>query len=244
MTVLVDSRIGSAELAPIIRRKGVQAEVTTLPFGDVCFEGNGPNGSIVIGVERKTLSDMLNCIDDARYSAHQMPGMAQSYDKSFLVIEGIWGAGTPPFMEGVLITSKGGSWFPLKYRSQQVMYSKLYRYLISVALSGVIITFSRDIEHTAINICEMFHYFQKKWTNHTALNEIQKLAIPQLSGKPSLVRRWATQLDGIGVKHSMAAEKVFKRAPDLAMAGEEEWLRVPGIGVKTAQSIVREIWKQ
>lgn len=214
-----------------------------MEFADCAFEGHGPDGEICIGIERKTVPDMLNCIDDSRYASHQRLGMAQMYNHSFLMIEGVWACGTPPYMNGIMITSKGGSWFPLRYRNSNVLYSKLYRYLISVGLSGVTVTHSRDIQQTAINICEAYHYYQKKWGQHTSLLEIQKLAIPQLMGEPSLKRKWAAQLPGVGVKYSMEAEKVFRRAVDLARAGEEEWLRVPGIGIKTAKDIVREVWK-
>jgi len=239
--IFIDSRVGSAELLPPIKRLGVHAELTQLEFGDVCFEGKGPKGIISIGIERKTIHDMLNCIDDARYVAHQRPGMMNMYDKSLLVIEGVWAAGSGPNWEGLLITNKGAGWFPLVYRSQRVMYSKLYRYLLSVSLSGVIITYSMTLEHTAVNICNCYHYFQKKWENHTSLLETQKLAIPDMRGKPSLVRRWAAQLTGVGVKHSIDAERLFKKASSLAQADELDWLRVPGIGVKTAQNIVKEI---
>ena len=50
-------------------------------------------------------------------------------------------------------------------------------------------------------------------------------------------------MEGIGVKLSLDAERVFKKAGRLAAADETEWLKVPGVGVKTAQSIVREVWK-
>ena len=242
--ILVDSRTGSAELLPHIIRLGVKAELSHLEFGDVCFEGKGPKGSIYVGVERKTLNDMLHCIDDSRYAAHQLPGMNRMYDKSFLALEGIWACGSPPYYEGILMTSKGVGWFPLTYRTRRVMYSKLYRYLISISLSGVIITYSMDIIQTAANIVNSFHYFQKRWEDHTSLLETQKLAIPDMRGKPSLVRRWAAELPGVGVKHSLDAEMRFKTAANLARADETDWMSVPGVGFRTAQNIVKEINKR
>src|ERR1035441_2653948 len=86
--IYVDSRVGSKELFPIIQRIGVPCELTKLEYADACFEGRGPNGTIAIGVERKTLNDFLTCIEDARYVSHQRPGMAMMYTKSFLCLEG------------------------------------------------------------------------------------------------------------------------------------------------------------
>src|SRR5512140_926633 len=140
--IIVDSRIGSKELCPIIRRLGVPCELTQLEYGDAAMEGNGKGGKVVIGIERKTLHDMLHCIDDARYASHQRPGMARMYDVSILLIEGTW----RPHENGLLMELfRGTQWGECRYRSSRVMYSKLYRYLLSVALSGVIITYTRDI---------------------------------------------------------------------------------------------------
>lgn len=237
--ILIDSRIGSIELLPIIKRLNVKADKADLQFGDAAFEGRGPLGSLAVGIERKTLHDMLNCIDDGRYNMQRI-GMKQLYTVSILMLEGHWKPHDPLgiLMEGF---SGGISWGWCRYRSQKTMYSKLFRYLISVALSGVIIIPSRDIFHTAFNITELFQYFQKSWEGHTSLREVQKVNIPTLNLKPSLTRKWATDLEGIGVKLGEQAERIFRKPITLATADEAEWLRVPGVGVKTAQDIWREI---
>jgi hypothetical protein len=214
-----------------------------LLFGDVCFEGQGPQGTVIVGIELKRLHDMLTCIDDSRYSAHQRVGMHQMYRVSILNIEGLWRPHDQSdlLMEGKVDKDGKLVWFYCRPAGRPVMYSKLRRYLFSVSLSGVIVTYTRDLIHTANDIIHWYWYFQKAWKAHTSLLELQTLNIPALSGKPSLVRRWAYDLDGIGEKHSEAAAKLFKKPITLATADEIDWVRVPGIGVKTAQSIWREI---
>lgn len=192
-----------------------------------------------IGMERKTLGDMLRCIDDARYSAHQRVGMAQMYQANFLIIEGSW---RPHDQHGIIMEQyRSGVWGESRAGGIRTMYAKLRRYLFSVSLSGVHVLYTRDMQHTAWDIHECYHYFQKPWKSHTSLLEMQKLNIPTLNARPSLVRRWAADLTGIGVVHSEDAERLFKRPIALANADEMEWLRLPGVGVKTAQSVVREI---
>lgn len=237
--ILVDSRIGSAEVAPYITRNRVPVEKVTLEYGDFAIEGNGKNGKINIGIERKTLHDCLHCIDDARYTAHQRPGMLGLYDQSFLIVEGCW----KPHEDGTLMEGfKGGSfWGQCKYRSNRVMYSKLRRFLFSVSLSGVVVIYSRDITQTAYDLCEMFHYFSKPWSAHKSLLETQTILLPSLTGKPSLVRKIAAQITDVGATLSMEAEKQFRNAYTLINADEIDWMRIPKIGVKTAQQIVREI---
>lgn len=237
--ILIDSRVGSKELLPHVHLSGCRAELSTLEFGDACFEGNGPSGKVLIGIERKTLGDMLNCIDDARYSAHQRPGMQSMYQRSILMVEGVW---KPDRASGYIMTCIHAlTWTPYRYRSTMVRYSKLFRYLLTVQMTGTVVIITRDMEHTAYNICECFHYFQKKWEDHTSLLEVQKLNIPDLRGKPSLVRRWASDLEGIGVKNSMEAEKIFATPYDLARSDETDWIRIPGVGAKLAKKIIREI---
>jgi ERCC4-type nuclease len=248
MSILIDYKKGAEkktntpqEMVNIINRLGVKAEISDLPFGDVCFEGRGPKGSITIGIERKTLHDMLNCIDDARLAGHQVIGMKDLYDVRIVLLEGHWKAHDPEgwLMEGF---NGGTSWGHCRYRSQRQLYSKLYRYLISLSLGGMIVFYSRDLWHTCYNVVEAYHYFQKRFDDHTSMQEIQKVSIPTMNFKPSLTRRWAHDLEDVGLKISELAERHFQTPIRLANADESEWLRIPGIGVKTAQKIVREIW--
>ncbi len=246
--ILVDSRKGSAELAPYIKKIGVPCEVGTLNFGDFCIEGNGPRGKMLVGIERKTLGDMLSCIDDARYSGHQRPGMLQMYARSFLIIEGSW---KPHDSNGLMMESRNGQqWFFSQQGKRRVMYSKLYRYLMSVSMSGVTVTYSNDMFHTAFNICEIFHWFQKKWEDHTSLIEKHKLVmVPEgynimVAGfreKPPLVQRWGAELSDIGPKLSADAATLFKTPYKLATSSEEDWLRLPRVGVVMARKIIKEI---
>lgn len=228
------------EFVSLIKARGVPAQLGDLEYGDFAFEGNGPQGSAMIGIERKTLHDMLNCIDDNRYN-EQRVGMRQMYQVSVLALEGHWRPHDP---SGVLMEGFNGgvSWTYCKYRSQRTMYYKLQRYLFSVQLSGVVLVPSRDKWHTAFNVCELYHYFQKRWQDHTSLLEIQRIAIPQMTYQPSLVRKWANDLEGIGTKLSELAARHFRTAYKLANADESEWMRIPGVGAKTAQDIMRQIW--
>lgn len=238
--IYVDLATGSIELLPLIQKIGQKAERTSLPFGDFMFEGHGPDGPICVGVERKTLHDMMQCITDSRFAGHQMPGMKQLYNVRILMVEGHW---KPHDNTGMLMEGFNGglSWGMFKSRGGKAMYSQIYRYLMSVSLSGFIVMHSRDPWHTAFNVCELYHYFQKPWDKHTSLKEIHRIAVPSLSRKPLLVQKWAHDLEGIGSKLGEMAARHFKKPIDLAQGDESDWLRVPGVGVKTAQQIYREI---
>lgn len=237
--IIVDAAVGSKELLPLIRGMGVMCDKAPLQYGDACFVGKGPEGDLAVGVERKTLHDMLSCIEDSRYTAHQRLGMKRLYNVSFLVIEGMW----RPREDGQMMESRDGcTWFVCRPHGKPIMYRNLRRYLFSIMYSGVVVLYTRNIYHTAHDICELFHYHSKPWHKHTSLLEIQKLAIPQLTGKPKLVRKWAQDIDGIGSKFGEEAARLFKTPIRLANSEEKDWLKIPGIGVKTAQEIVKEIY--
>lgn len=241
LMLLVDSRAGSKELLTPLRHKGLVCESTELPYADIMFEGYGSDGPITIGIEHKKLHDIMSCVEDHRYSAHQLVGMKRICTESWLMIEGNWKPHDPnaTLMEGF---NNGTSWGQYRERGnggRATMYNKLYRYLISVRRAGVYLDCTRDQAQSVQNIFELYQYYQKR--QHTSMIEVQKVAIPTLVAKPSLTRRWASDLTDIGVKHSLEAERIFKTPIRLAMSSEEDWVRMRGVGVLTAQRIIREI---
>lgn len=239
MSILIDYREKpqkreKAELRDLIIRFGVKAEIADLPFADIAFEGYG---GLTVGIERKRLHDMLGCIDDSRFSAHQRIGLRQLYNEHWLMLEGIWRPHDP---RGLLMQGdERGQFWELKVATTPVMYSKLRRYLFSVVRSGTPVMYTRSIWHTAYDIVELYHYYQKK--EHRSMLSKQQLNIPSLTRRPALVKRWAMELDGVDIVHGDAAEKLFRTPIALAMSEEVEWLGIPGIGPKTAGSIVQQI---
>jgi ERCC4-type nuclease len=59
--------------------------------------------------------------------------------------------------------------------------------------------------------------------------------------KPSLVRRVATQLEGIGWEKSAAVAAKFSSVLDMIVATEAEWQTIPGIGKGLAARAVRQL---
>lgn len=237
--IYVSHEKGSIELLPDILMQGVKAEKLPLPSADFCFEGNGPDGTISIGIERKTLHDMLDSIETARYN-RQRVDMKNFYQVCVLMVEGHW---RPHHPDGVLMEgfNDGLSWGYCRHRSQRTLYSKLYRYLIGVASTGVIVCYPRNRWQCAVDVVEWFHYWSRPYESHRSLREIQKVAVPALNFRPSLVRKWAQDCPNIGVTLGDLAARRFRTPLALAQADEGDWLSIPGVGVKTAQQVVKEI---
>ncbi len=240
--ILVDRRVGSSDLMSRILQIGVECDLASLEYGDAAFEGQGPHGTILVGVERKTINDVLMCIDDGRLTGHQKPGMKVMYGQRFLIVEGMFTPSSPPATVGMLYEGfdKGRKWGPVR-GGRPVLYSKLFRFLMSVQMSGMPWIQSIDPWHTAYNICEMYHWYQKPWSKHTSMLQTQTHNLPEFYGKPSLTRKWAADITDIGVKYSQIAESMFKTPIRLANSQERDWMRIKGIGAKTARQIIKEI---
>lgn len=238
--IVVDDRIGSIELRPLIIQQGVECDKYHFPYGDAIFQGNGPTGPISIAFERKKLSDIFNCIKDGRYSGHQAIGLHNYYDLAFFILEGNW----RPSKNGWILEGyedELGRTHWKYFNNRKIPYGVLQNAMTSIAMSGVVTTYSLDINHTVRNIISTFKYFQKKWNDHDMLKKFHRLNIPTLQEKPSLVQEWASKLEGIGVKKNEAARLVFKSGYDLATADETDWMRVDGVTPRLARSIIKEI---
>lgn len=250
--ILIDPRDGGKKLKSneegfstsavrYLRSLGVFAEKCLLDSADLCFEGNGPDGTITIGIERKSLHDMLACIEDGRYN-DQRRKMKKAYGVSILMVEGLWRAHEDGWLMQGWPNSNGVSWGYCRPRGRPILFSVLYNYLLSVAHSGVTVTYPADSYQLCCQVKAAYHYYQKRWKDHTAMLDMKTIALPTLElNGPSLVRKWAADIDAIGTKRSMQAERLFKKPIKLATADEMAWLGIDGISPAMATRIVRQI---
>lgn len=243
--LFVDSRVGSFDLAPVLKGLGAQVELTTLEFGDCAFCGNGPEGRPVqVGIELKKLNDMLSCITSGRFSGHQLPGLVQNYDRIWLVIEGIYRANP---RDGILETRKGGDWRAVELGSRRWQYRDLESFLTTIEVrGGVHIRRTGNREDTARIVAGLYSW----WTagefedhrSHLALNHATRDVA--LLTRPTLVRRVAAELPGIGFEKSGMIAGHFDCVKDMVNAEEHEWTTLPGIGKTIARRIISEIHGQ
>lgn len=91
--LLVDDRAGSKELAEPLSNLGLPVELTRLDFGDIAFVGKGAGGTdVTIGIEFKTLRELVQALRTERLTGFQLPGMRNEmgYDHCYLFFEGQW----------------------------------------------------------------------------------------------------------------------------------------------------------
>lgn len=250
--ILVDSRVGSRELLSALRKFGVDADIGGQLAGDFEFVGNGPDGPILCGFERKELQDLLNSMREKRLAGLQARPMIETYDRRHLIVEGLWRRGpetgmieTPTYDH----TTKKREWRPCR---GQFRFSEVARFLTSMReLGGFIVTRTSSQDETASYIAEEYNWWSKEWSDHKTHQTIYapEGTQPKYNGHkplsiwrkdPTLLELWLTQLPGIDSRAAEIATN-FTSAADMAMANKTRWTSIKGVGKETANKIVAAI---
>jgi len=238
MTIFIDSRTGSKEFVDLLN-DGV---LTQLDYGDFTFEGNGPNGKVQIGVERKVINDLISSISSGRLSGHQLPGLLEEYYKVYLIVEGVWKANRK---DGRVEVFRHGKFKPLG--ESRFTSKRIWGYLTALnASTGVTIFITTDILETVLVIEELYSWWNGDWARHKSHVMMNKITPPTAylkPGHPSQLRRVLSALDGIGWEKVPKVEARFKSLRGVFEATEEEWMTVPGIGKLTAKKLWEALHK-
>lgn len=246
----VDDREGSGQLAPLLRAKGLPVTVCRSSFGDISFMGVGAGGCPVpVGVEVKTISDVLKCVTDGRFAGHQLPGLVNSYDQIWLLIEGTW---RPNPQTGVLETlyggEKSGRWRDATVGSRRFMYKDLHTWLLTLQTkAGLNVVRCGNWGEAILWLSTLYNWWTSKlWEDHRAHLAIHSPVDSRFFDRailvrPSLCRMVATELPGVGYDKSGSLASFFGTVENLVQATEWELAQVPGIGPGLARKIYYSI---
>lgn len=256
--IRLDPRGGSKGRKHIVKEFYAPLKAMCLPvklkqmrYGDISFFGNGPKGRTKIGVEFKTLSDLLSCIVDKRLSSHQLPGLVKSYPYRYLLIEGVVTPRGDSSLLGLRFLyqdKRGNDTYGFGSVYSAVAYPQLQKYLLTLEnLANVRVRFTSTRSDTIGYIASLYNWWQKPWSKHHS-----HLALPshiddhpreisRLFRRPSVLRRVASALPGIGWTRSAAVARAFPSVARMVKARKEQWLAIPGIGVKTAEAICKAL---
>lgn len=212
MPCFVDRRDGSRQYLDLLQERGVPALLASLPYGDVSFAGNGPQGKVRVGVEVKTLSDFHDSFDSKRLMS-QLAGMLPMYDHTLLLVVGPavhpGHAFTFWFQAGVLLhhatdEQAAADWLAALWRWWQKPWSR----------------------HSSLKGLEL----PRKGKDESL--------IPV---DPSPTRVQAHILPGVGWELSGRIASRFKSPEDLflsmRMIGRPNWQGIPGVGPKKIEAI-------
>jgi ERCC4-type nuclease len=236
----IDTAVGSKELEPILRRRGVKCSLYPRLPADFACVGRGKAGADwKIGVERKTLGDLGSSLVMNRLFGTQLPRMLDEYDRIWLLIEGIFRPGDDDAIE----VWRGGTWVasrvPLTWSALQ---GWLLTYDEAVGGRGRRWRTSSDGE-TAAWLGTLLRWWNKKYDQHAGhvaieLNMQMPDKIHAMIHKPNRVQKAAFAYDKIGAKTALKVGRYFRSVAEMTDATEGEW-RKAGLGKKDAAFVWR-----
>jgi ERCC4-type nuclease len=213
----------------LVRPLGV---ATYLPQGDAIFKGTADGKEVKVCVERKKMRDLVNCINDGRHIQQVRQAMAAGFDYYTLVVEAIWRSakdGEAEYKAGRNWTRTGMPWTRIQAYLMELHY-----------LMGVQVLYSKSTKETCDLIKALYRFFQTE--DHGSLKKFYVAPIDGLLlSQPSLVRRVAKELPGIGWDRSIAVEEKWDTVRGMVNAPVDEWLEIEGIGKGIANKVQEEL---
>lgn len=241
----VDNRVGSVELVDTLRAMHVEVEAKRLDFGDFAFEGNSQKGKCLVGIERKKVRDILCCIEDNRFAAHQLPGLIETYDYCYLILEGYWTVDETT-LDLIKPSSVGcGHGVPIRTGpNRSIPYRQLDNYLNSIATqSSCRIKTSLSAAETIMQIVDLYHWFQKDWSAHQSLKVLRKEPAKFTFLTPSVRQLVASCLPGVGFEKSAHIARHFRTITDMVLATPADWASIQGVGKTLAARITKLLYE-
>jgi ERCC4-type nuclease len=204
--------------------------------GDFAFQGRGEGERPVpIGIEYKTIGDLMSCIMSARFSDVELPGLISLYEHSWLLVEGYW----KPDEGGKLVINnhQHPTWGKKIW-----MYADVVKWLTTIEMKGRIhIARTGSKQESAFWVKALYTWWTSKaWEDHDAHRQHSKAALEGTWTETGLVERWASCLSGVGPKRAREVSGVFETPLELAEASVASW-RAAGLGPKTAEKVHKQI---
>jgi ERCC4-type nuclease len=189
---------------------------------------------VLIGIERKTMRDLAGSMESGRLQGHQLPGLLASYNVVYLIVEGIVRSNE----NGTIEEKAGGQW-----RSLGVNRKSFDSFLNTLeVLAHVIVRQTTWQKTTADLILHLYQWWQKGWDNHKGHLGFALSPPPTLQlHKPSLFRRIAKELPGIGWEKSKAVESYFGSVGAMVLATEDDWANIKGVSARMSTKIIKEL---
>ena len=242
-SVYVDDRIGSKELAPLIAKLGLTTKTRRLEFGDFAFwspDGLPEDRGGFIGIERKTIRDMVSSIQSGRYSGHQLPGMLELYDVSYLIVEGRYKR--DPYNRCLCLPTANQSWTNKVWKSELFDFRALDAYLNTIRLkTPVQVIKTENPQQTAMEVYILWHWFTaRRWSSHKGHEGFHSSALPIVGNiRPSGFRQVVKELPYIGWERSKQVEEAFGGSLRRAFnAKPGAWSTIDGVTPERAAGIV------
>lgn len=243
-------------------------ELSYLDSADVFFLGNGWSGdTLSIGVEVKSITDLLSCLQTGRLVNEQVPKMLAGYDVQWILYYGYHRAhpstGTlqlgrldPDTWKKPTLQTPPDQWKPKPKQaiswydyqpsisSRTLPYGYLESRLLTLTSRGIHCKFTPTIQDACYFIASLYRWWSKDRSEdekHLQVEDKRFSVAPTLDPDPELRKRlaFAMRLPGLSHERGLSAAKHFPSIESMVIAGESDWTAIRGIGKGTAQAIKR-----
>lgn len=239
----VDDRAGSAHSGSFdflrhLKREGVPTRVRRLKFADFALTGNGPSGLVRVGIERKTVDEIIGAILDNRFTGTQVPGLLASYDYPILIVEG---PSFPDPHSGILMQGRREAG---RTRERHLWANYVKFQLTLLFKARLIIWPTRSKTETVQFLGALHGWFHKRWSDHKSCYTIDETRPEQaILDERTVKRRIAAQLPGVAWSRSKTVDEYFPSIEAMFAGDVRQWKAALGVkdGTKTARKIVATI---
>lgn len=248
--IVVDYRVGSEDLAEPLEAMGLEVardangKLLKLDFADIAFTAKGPQGRPrSVGIELKKLGDLVSSLRTGRLSGHQLPGLCESYDYTWLLVEGYWRTNSQGqvVIERWSRTTRRMEWVPAP---GGMTSAEMQKQVFTLELCGGLRPHWANTRNDTLQfIANLYRWFNDKHmdkhqshlTTHTPMSFI----------KVSAFRDAIQRYPGIGTKASLAVEQYFRGSLRRATAASvDEWAGIEVVGDKGPRRLGLSVAKQ
>jgi len=236
----------------LVRTLGSSAIAVPL-FTDCCFSSVDEK---LVAVERKKIGDMANCVLTGRFLFQMQNCKAATSDYLILILEGRYRRNPEDGLLEIPVwgfnprTSKRCEVWELVRPT--IQFSRFDQYLTEIQRdAGIIVKHTENVRGTADVILALYQNFQTPQSEHQSLKQIFKPPTPTVQLiPPSLVRRIAAELPGLGWEWSRVAAEKFVTVLGMVDATVDDWAgltitadngKTRKLGRKTAEKIVKSL---
>ena len=239
--ILLTTAANDKSLLPMF--KGL-AKLESITYGDFQFLGMWESGHMVWVVgERKKLGDLIQCIDDGRNVLQIQRAREAGIGHVFFILEGEFRENPK---NGLVQERRGRNW---KDHESHMTYNRVMMYLQELEWYGGLRVYrTKTPKETVAQVLDVYQLFQVRPEDHTGLKKIYSAPVPStdvnlLGKRPSLRRRIAKELPGVGWEISLRAEEHFFSAHDLISSSPQAWMEIEGVGKVMAERIQAAIYE-
>ena len=246
--IIVDDREPD-DIARHLQHYGVDTVTQRLEFGDAMFEGYGPNGTQLIGFERKYITDLVESMMSRRLSGHQLGGMTRTYEVCYLLVEGIWRPSSDS--DSIDVMDWKGRWTPLFHHRSSVSYQQVDSFLDEIGESGITVIRANNMIETAAIYRSRYRHWQKPYDQRRSMKLIYTPELAQMNTgkarfhfrKPKFIHQVGSLLPGVDMK-AWDLDKFFSSPREMANANYETWRQFLQIKTKCSKTIskIMDTW--